>query len=453
MAREIRMLAPTGILGYGYQESSFARGMSLQPHFIGQDCGSTDNGPQALGSGNPPPRDRAVTRDTRIMLRGAIEAGIPLILGSAGTAGGRSHVAYQERIVREIAREDGLHFRLAVIQAEQDKAFVKRKLAEDKVRPLGPVPDLTADAVDRAEHIVGMMGTEPILRALDAGAQVIVAGRSSDTSLFAAIPAAQGFDHGLAWHAAKIVECGAAIAEPKRGNDAVMAYLRDDHFVIEAMDPIRVCTSMRVAAHALYENADPYFLKEPSGTLDTRACVYEQIDDRRVRVSGSRFIPADRYTIKLEGAERVGYRSIAIAGTRDPGLVGIIDEYLESVREIVRGRAAAIGMGEGDYHLRFIVYGKDGVMGDVEPLRDRVGHELGIVADVVARTQRDATEVLGIARTQLLHTSFPGRLCVAGNAAVPFDDMELGEVYQFNVWHIVEPDDPYQMFPIELHDL
>ena len=35
--------------------------------------------------------------------------------------------------------------------------------------------------------------------------------------------------------------------------------------------------------------------------------------------------------------------------------------------------------------------------------------------------------------------------------AIPFSpsDIELGSAYEFNVYHIVEADDPYQLFPIE----
>jgi hypothetical protein len=47
----------------------------------------------------------------------------------------------------------------------------------------------------------------------------------------------------------------------------------------------------RVASHTLYENADPFELKEPSGTLCTNAARYEAISDRAVRVSGSEFVP------------------------------------------------------------------------------------------------------------------------------------------------------------------
>ena len=39
---------------------------------------------------------------------------------------------------------------------------------------------------NKAERIVGMMGPEPFIRALDSGAQVVLAGRSSDPASFAA---------------------------------------------------------------------------------------------------------------------------------------------------------------------------------------------------------------------------------------------------------------------------
>ena len=62
--------------------------------------------------------------------------------------------------------------------------------------------------------------------------------------------------------------------------------------------------------------------------LDLSNCKYEQVTDRRVRVSGSRFEPSKHYTVKLEGAKTSGYRSIFIAGARDPIFIGQIDEIL-----------------------------------------------------------------------------------------------------------------------------
>lgn len=89
-------------------------------------------------------------------------------------------------------------------------------------------------------------------------------------------------------------------------------------------------------------------------------------------------------------------------------------------------------------------------MGAREPLRDVTPHELGIVIEVVADTQEIAMAVLGIARTNMLHTDFPGRLCREGNMAFPFSpsDIDAGEVYRFCVHHVAEVDNPRAFFPI-----
>ena len=66
-----------------------------------------------------------------------------------------------------------------------------------------------------------------------------------------------------------------------------------------------------------------------------------------------------------------------------------------------------------------------------------------------------ASAVLGMARTNMLHTDFPGRLCREGNMAFPFSpsDIEVGAVYRFSVFHVAELDDPTELFPIEYETL
>jgi hypothetical protein len=189
--------------------------------------------------------------------------------------------------------------------------------------------------------------------------------------------------------------------------------------------------------------------------LDTSDCRFDAVSDRAVRVSGMQWNPAERYTVKLEAAERVGHRAITIAGTRDPRLISRVDSFLEEVRENVRVKAADFGVAPEDYTLTIHVYGRDGVMGSREFVREVRGHELGFVADVVARTPEAAAAVIAITRTNLLHTDFPGRLCREGNMAFPFSpsDIPVGEVYRFTMSHILEPDDPYEMFPIEYETL
>ncbi|MDP7505811.1 MAG: acyclic terpene utilization AtuA family protein, partial [Nitrospinota bacterium] len=122
------------------------------------------------------------------MLLGRRRLGVPLIVGSCGTGGGDIGVNWMRDICLEIAQEEGLRFRLALVRSEQDKEYLKRRLREGRIKPLDPAPELNGGVIDRSAHIVGMMGTEPISKALDEGAEVVFCGRSSDTALFACVP-------------------------------------------------------------------------------------------------------------------------------------------------------------------------------------------------------------------------------------------------------------------------
>ena len=82
------------------------------------------------------------------------------------------------------------------------------------------MPDLCEPEVEQVEHIVGMMGIEPMIEALAAGARVILRRRSSDAGIYAALPVRLGLPPGLAWHLGKIIECGAAVAEQRNGRFA-----------------------------------------------------------------------------------------------------------------------------------------------------------------------------------------------------------------------------------------
>jgi phage FluMu protein gp41 len=57
-----------------------------------------------------------------------------------------------------------------------------------------------------------------------------------------------------------------------------------------------------------------------------------------VRVSGSKFIPAEQYTIKLEGAELVGHQALVIGSVRDPFIIRQIDDWLTRLNEKMRAR-------------------------------------------------------------------------------------------------------------------
>ena len=211
-------------------------------------------------------------------------------------------------------------------------------MAQGRIKPLWPAPHFDQAVIERSAHIVGMMGAEPFIRALQAGADVVIAGRASDTAIFASVPLMLGFPAGPAWHAAKILECGAAAVVNRRTPDCMFAWLRRDHFVVEAPDETLRCTPQSIASHSLYENADPFKLVECSGTLDLTQSEYEAVSERAVKVTGSTFLEAKEYTVKLEGAERAGYQSILIGSIRDPFIIRQIDDWTDRLKTRIATR-------------------------------------------------------------------------------------------------------------------
>ena len=449
-----RLLSTSGLLGYGFPEESLVAGMARAPNMIGVDAGSTDPGPHYLGSGNGLNSRMAVKRDLRLMLAAARSADIPLVIGSCGCAGGEPHLQEVADVVREIAREDGHRFKLALIHAEQDKNWVKQRLKGGQIRALRNVPELDDATIDRAERIVGMMGPEPFVQALDEGAQVILAGRSSDPAPWAACATRGQMPAAPSWYAGKMLECGATAAWPK-GHDCLHVEVVEDGIIVEPTNRDRRCTPMSVANHALHENSSPVIHQEPGGVLDTTNCQFEAINDFAVKVSGMVWKPDDVYTVKLEGAEFAGYRAITFCGTRDPGLISQFDSFLESVRENVAYKAEAFGVSADSYTLTFRVYGKNAVMSSREPVLSTQSHELGILVEVVALDQEAANAVLAIARTNILHVDFPNRMCKEGNMAFPFSpsDIACGAVYRFSIFHVVELENPLSPFDIEYENV
>ena len=380
------------------------------------DGGSTDPGPYYLGSGTPFTSATAVKRDLTLMLTAARSLDIPLVIGTAGGSGADVHVAREVGILREIAKEQQLSFKLAVISAEFDKGMLIAALRAGKIGKLGPAPDVTEAEIEASTHIVAQKGIEPIMRALDHGADVVLAGRCYDPAAFAAPAIRLGYDKALALHLGKLLECAAICASPGSASDCIMGYLGDDYFRVEPLNPARKCTPLSVSAHTLYEKTNPCLLPGPGGQLDLSQCTFTAETDRCVRVTGSRFLPEAVPSVKLEGAKQAGFRTVSICGVRDPIFISEVDGILAAVKQRTADNLSA----DFPYRLDCIVYGKDGVMGALEPTPAITSHEIGIVIDAVADTQEHANAVCSVARSTLLHYGYAGRIATAGNLAFPF---------------------------------
>jgi hypothetical protein len=307
-ADSVRVLVPTGMLGGGFTADSVRRAKELAADVIAVDGGSTDSGPHYLGAAVAKTAHAAVARDLRLILLAAREAGIPVIVGSCGTSGTGAGVDWVYDIVCEIARTEHIALNVARIYTEQSPDKLLPQLQGGQFKPLPPAGPLAADVLLGCSHIVGVLGHEPIVEALADGADLGLAGRATDTALIAAIPLSRGLPAGPAWHGAKVSECG-GLCTTNPGVPGVLVTVNATGFTLEPLDPTASCTPLTVSAHMLYENRDPFRMREPAGTLDTSRATYTAIDERRVRVEGSAFTYAAQYTVKLEGAAPAGYQT------------------------------------------------------------------------------------------------------------------------------------------------
>lgn len=447
-------LALNGSLGTGFKETSLEAGLDRPLEFIGVDSGSTDGGPFYLGSGEWIWSMAAYERDMRLGFLGARRLGIPIIVGSCGGGGNDTAVDGYAEMVDRIATEAGVTARVACVKTEPDRDLLVNKYRDGKLRPLPGAPEIGESTLREPGHIVAMSGAEPIQDALDDGADVVLLGRCADAAIFAAMPLARGFDPGPVWNAAKIVECGSAAAMNRQGQDSILCTIEEDGFVLEPLDPPVRCTPGSVAAHTLYETADPYRLTMPSGTLDARAATYEALDDRRVKVRGGTFTPSDVYTAKLEGAAPVGFLSSFWGSMRDPVILAQLSSWCEAMQAQVHRRLETTW---GDrYRFDLKVYGANGTIREETDVAPR---EAVIVFDLVGDTQVEASGMARAAYHVALH--YPVKEYRAGSItaiAHPYSApvIDRGQIFRFTLNHQLVIDDERErraVFRTTMHEI
>ena len=231
MTEELRILTPQGMLGYGVPAEHFWRGIESGVDAMVVDSGSTDPGPYMLGLGHTLVPRESYARDVSLMLKAAYERKIPLIISSAGGAGTDAQVDFMIDLIRELSAANGYKFKLAAIYSSVDRAMIHARLREGRVTECGPSGDLAPSTIDEAVEIVAQIGAEPFAKVLAErpDIDIIVSGRSYDPAPHAALCMVRGgIEPGTYWHMGKIVECGAACAEPK--GRVIKATIRRDSF-------------------------------------------------------------------------------------------------------------------------------------------------------------------------------------------------------------------------------
>jgi hypothetical protein len=451
---KITVLVPVGSLGVGVRRSEVERGIAAGADVIALDAGSTDSGAAYLATGVAKYDRESVKRDLLILMTAQAAAGIPLLIGSCGQSGNDMAVDWVRDIVIEVAGELQISPRIAMLYSEQDGATIKARRSLGKIRPLPPSAPLTDALIDRCSHIVAMMGPEPYMAALQAGADIVLGGRTTDTAVLAAVPLMRGAGVATSWHAGKIGECGAQCAVNASGAAGVLMRIGMDRFEIEPLSPLERCDVRSVSGHMLYENSDPFRLTEPGGVLNVTHADYQPVDERTVRVTGSQWEPMP-YTMKLEGAGASLFQTIMFIGIEDPEILGSLDLFHERLHAALIGRIEqTFGDEAGDYDISLRFYGWNAVSG--RPLAPGTASppEVGVMFVASAATQSLATRIAKACNPYFFH--FPlnrGRDLPSYGFPFSPSEIERGPVYEFHLNHVVAVDDPMELVRIEWVDL
>jgi hypothetical protein len=351
-------------------------------------------------------------------------------------------------VIQELAAKHALkRFKVGFFYSEVDKDKLRQRMrAGETVEGLDARGALTEGELDATERIVAMAGVHPFIDLLEHGADVVIGGRSSDSCVFAAPAMHYGFPEDQAYYLGKVLECASFCAEPYGGKETVLGEVTRDAVEVTAMHPAQRCTVASVAGHAMYERSNPYFEYVAGGTLDMSGCLYEQVGEKTTRITGAKFRPAPQLRVKLEGAARVGERYVGMAGIRDPYTIAHVDTVIDWARQQVRQR-----FGDTGYELHYTVYGRNGVMGDLEPMKHLPGHELCVLVQGVAPTAAMAEEVCLIGTRQMFYARLPDVKGSAGSVAFALDEvLRASPAYRWSLNHTLGCDHPLELFPTHM---
>jgi hypothetical protein len=284
-------------------------------------------------------------------------------------AGGVNPISCRDAVL-DVAREAGLGgaLRVGVITGDDLMGRLDALLAAGIELRNMDTGDPLESVRDHIRSANAYIGAAPIVAALEDGADVIIAGRTTDTAL---TYAPMMFEHGWGaedWDriaagvvAGHINECGAQSTGGNTGVDwqsidyvnigyPIIESQQNGEFIVTKHDALsgRV-TVATVTEQLLYEMGDPAEYITPDCIADFRTIRLEQAGEDRVRVSGVRGRQATGM-LKVSVSYLAGYKAVGTMVYSWPDAY----EKARTADRTIRGRLERMGLEFDQIHTEFL---------------------------------------------------------------------------------------------------
>ncbi len=325
------------------------------------------------------------------ILPACVERGIRVI----ANAGGVNPLSCRDALL-EAARRAGLagRARVAVITGDDLLERLDELLAQGVELNNMETGEPLATVRERIQSANAYIGAAPIVEALAQGAQVVIAGRTTDTAL---TYAPMMFEHGWSaddWDklaagvvAGHINECGAQATGGNTGVDwesidygdigyPIIESRADGSFVVTKHETLGGRVSVAtVTEQLLYEMGDPSEYITPDCVADFRTIRLEQEGPDRVRVHGVRGAAAtDR--LKVSISYLAGYKAVGRMVYSWPDAY----EKARAADRTLRARFERIGLRFDEVHTEYLGAGAchGPLAGPVDPELPEVELRIGV---------------------------------------------------------------------------
>lgn len=302
---------------------------------------------------------------------GVIESILPEIADGGvrviSNAGGVNPEACKDALL-EIIADRGYDITVAVVDGDDILDRIGELTGEGHALENMETGQPVTEVADRLLSANVYFGCEPVVKALDQGADIIVTGRVTDTGLTLA-----PMVHEFGWEmddydriaagtiAGHIIECGAQVSG---GNftdwETVDDFVNIGFPIIEAHPDGSfhvtkhegsggLVSEMTVKEQLLYEIGDPSEYITPDVIADFTSVSLEQDGKDRVRVHGITGRP-ETETYKISASYSDGYKLTSTLVYSWPGAL----RKAKKAGEILRGRADALGLEYEDFRVEYV---------------------------------------------------------------------------------------------------